>query len=567
MDDSVNPADWGAVDTTAVPPTTNESPATWGAVAAESVAAESSPAQWGAKPVAQPQPPHGFWDTLTAPGIVNETTPAVLLHRRDDVRVATEQFNREGAWDKERARRLAAGESTNGMEQWKLAQINERIKATKPDTGPDPKFGEILTALKDQIKTDPGGFAGGLVRSVITAPELLFMPEALPARMAAFVARAGKAAQATARVGTQAAQVGGLVGAESTMKQLVEKGQANPDQVLADTLMVATPIVAIKAGMSALRAAGKVVPDAAIIKEAADAIKGGASPTDAVMDALKKYGLSKDDAAKISEATDVVPYDPGRTVSGEVSTDKGKSWTPYAAAAVTAGAAAVGYGQMDEEQKRTAMLLGAVGATALVGKEPLWYSPLAKSIFTKMPVNKEGAIKPEQMRQWIEARANDGTINKEELQYSGLPEWLKLQEGPVSKADIDGYLRNNGVQVQEKMLGMEVPKPERSVFWDRLDPRIAPVQMHDAASISDAQSKYRQDVQENKARWVDENGRAVSATEAADIADQWKRYWDANKNGGENPKFATYQLPGGENYRELLLTLPVGKDGITTRGA
>ena len=291
MDSAVNPADWGAQP--AAPPS-------------------MSPADWGATPAAAPpeqkQPTKGFWDTLTAPGFLEETTPAVIGKRIGDVRQATQEFNRQGLWNKERAERIASGRSTNGMEDWKLAKINEMIEQSKPKQGPQPGMAEIFGAIKDQLQTDPGAFAAQAIRGIASAPELAFLPEALSLRMAEIAAKAGKVAETAVRTGTEAAQVGAVAAGESATRQLVEKGTTNPSQTAADTLMVAAPIVALKSGMAALKRGGKEVPQAKIEAETAAAIKDGASPTDAAIETLKKYGLEAQDAAKIKEA--VAPAEP-----------------------------------------------------------------------------------------------------------------------------------------------------------------------------------------------------------------------------------------------------------------
>jgi len=101
--------------------------------------------EWGdrrATVEAQEQPqkkqPKGFWDTLLAPDIDKETLPVVIGERYHDAKSATAQFNRDNEWTNERKRRLAAGESTSGMENWKLQRINEIIKEGKPQQGPKP---------------------------------------------------------------------------------------------------------------------------------------------------------------------------------------------------------------------------------------------------------------------------------------------------------------------------------------------------------------------------------------------------------------------------------------------
>ena len=66
-----------------------------------------------------------------------------------------------------------------------------------------------------------------------------------------------------------------------------------------------------------------------------------------------------------------------------------------------------------------------------------FYSPLKKTInetkFDKLPA-----------KQWIEKFARG-----EEAKWAGLQEWLSQQQGSVSKADIQKYLKENRVQIVE----------------------------------------------------------------------------------------------------------------------
>jgi len=82
-----------------------------------------------------------------------------------------------------------------------------------------------------------------MIRSIITAPELMFVPEVLPLRMAEMAVKGGRAAQMAARIGTEATQIGALAGAEAALKQRVETGEVNPAQVAADTIMVAARLL------------------------------------------------------------------------------------------------------------------------------------------------------------------------------------------------------------------------------------------------------------------------------------------------------------------------------------
>ena len=104
----------------------------------------------------------------------------------------------------------------------------------------------------------------------------------------------------------------------------------------------------------------------------------------------------------------------------------------------------------------------------------------------------------------IKGMINKGQIKAEEVEWTGLNDWLDLQEGKVSKEAVTEFLNNNGVRVEEVTLSGD--------------------------------GFYR-----------DANGQRVFDDETGDFI--------GSQNQGV--KYENYTLPGGENYREVLLTLPV----------
>jgi GGDEF domain-containing protein len=115
-----------------------------------------------------------------------------------------------------------------------------------------------------------------------------------------------------------------------------------------------------------------------------------------------------------------------------------------------------------------------------------YYSLLNDYIDLKLPSSGTS----QQIKTTIESWAKKNLINQEELEWSGLLEWLGKQKGKVSKQQVLDYLAENNVQVQE---------------------------------VEKSQDKN-------------------AMNEFGDIYD--------------STKFSRYQLPGGENYKELLLIKP-----------
>ena len=101
-------------------------------------------------------------------------------------------------------------------------------------------------------------------------------------------------------------------------------------------------------------------------------------------------------------------------------------------------------------------------------------------------------------------------VKPDEIKWTGLDEFLQFKKS-VTKAEVQEYLDKNRVQIKEVKLG-EPDEGEIQAFLN------------------------------------DEMGQGMTRQDAIDYL--------ANDEGSLAPKFSKYTLPGGENYREVLLTLP-----------
>ncbi len=130
---------------------------------------------------------------------------------------------------------------------------------------------------------------------------------------------------------------------------------------------------------------------------------------------------------------------------------------------------------------------------------PTFYSALQRNL-ESLPQGKGSA---EQWNGIIKNLTGKG-VKQEEIDWSGVQDWLKEQKGAVSKQQVMDYLKANALDVQEVVRG-------------------------------------------NAFQQSDENL----------LADLEDRSPDQVTESGMPPtKFGVWQLPGGENYRELLMTLP-----------
>lgn len=149
-------------------------------------------------------------------------------------------------------------------------------------------------------------------------------------------------------------------------------------------------------------------------------------------------------------------------------------------------------------------------------KKP-FYSGLIRDINEKMPSR---ASVPQ-----IKAILKD--MSPEEVQWSGIDDFIK-DKGIVAKSDLMGFLRQNQVEVKEVVKGDQELTPQEEKRWLELE-------------------SMRQ------------RGHLDSGELNAEFLDL------ENRGTGKGTKFQNYQLPGGTNYRELLLTLPPSGKSLEQR--
>jgi hypothetical protein len=130
-------------------------------------------------------------------------------------------------------------------------------------------------------------------------------------------------------------------------------------------------------------------------------------------------------------------------------------------------------------------------------------------------------------------------VKPEELQYTGLDTFLAGRPS-VTKAEIQDFLDTNRVQLQEVQLGGVLDSPE-----------VAPLR-----------TRFQELVD------LEESGVVLNAAQNQELTDLGRtlsQYPNPYLQTSLEPKFSSYTLPGGENYREVLLTLP--SDVKTPKGS
>lgn len=225
---------------------------------------------------------------------------------------------------------------------------------------------------------------------------------------------------------------------------------------------------------------------------------------------------------------------------------------------------------------------------------PVLYSQMLDVLRKKLP--NKGQVG--QFKLMINNMAAGGNFKLEELQWSGLNEWLDDQSGKIEKNDVLKYVYDNQVQIREKMLtsgAVDQPQNVRQelesiktdlaamdidvtfnndgvvtgVDWlqpvqvDDEDTEWSGYQVWEQAdqeSRTDADELAQLDIfnnEDDRERYegidtVYGEGVAAKLVRLGEIAEEMQQNLEDN-----DAIYVEEQLPGGENYRELLLMLPV----------
>jgi phospholipid N-methyltransferase len=231
---------------------------------------------------------------------------------------------------------------------------------------------------------------------------------------------------------------------------------------------------------------------------------------------------------------------------------------------------------------------------------PVFYSELARQVEASKTESAPAA-------QWAATLKGMKGVKADELEWSGVLDWLAFMDsairhpltvkmkaaaesakgGKVAKQQILDFLEQNGVKVTETMLGSDDGINTTSEWNDTVVKLDA--LGYDVDGLNDQQdgfmefrgvlrrSRYgdvvfyvRPGVTVDRAK-VDWDIAAATKVEPfaelpedaqplvqrlSDISDQAIRNMDDSGAPDGNTRFSSYTLPGGQNYRELLLTLP-----------
>jgi hypothetical protein len=157
-----------------------------------------------------------------------------------------------------------------------------------------------------------------------------------------------------------------------------------------------------------------------------------------------------------------------------------------------------------------------------------------------------------QWRVWLQGNKAKLGIKDDEIAWTGIDDFLNLKgKEKLTKADIAAFLKDNGVQVSEVVKGGDKAKSDEA--WSALCNILKQEDNLGYDRSSEAASDLINGSLNVKAIDVPEDVRL----EISDLVDEYKQ-------NGIPTKYHTYTLPGGSNYRELLITLPEATGGMTS---
>lgn len=170
-------------------------------------------------------------------------------------------------------------------------------------------------------------------------------------------------------------------------------------------------------------------------------------------------------------------------------------------------------------------------------KAPDFYSGLERAIDR---VKMESAP----AEQWLGTIKNAG-VKGEELEWTGLEKWLEGRKGEkIGKEEIREFVRQGMPKVKEIVLG----GPPEITEYKLRGPRGNIIENQSFKTIEEGQ-KYLESHPDDFGKYTDQY----------EVIPQYKERTET--------KFSEYQLPGGENYREILYTLPRKKgEPLNTEG-
>lgn len=179
------------------------------------------------------------------------------------------------------------------------------------------------------------------------------------------------------------------------------------------------------------------------------------------------------------------------------------------------------------------------GLPGLFETESPFFSALTRAVEAIPQPKAPGA----QWANMIRNLTNRG-VKQDEIDWSGVMDWLKDNPGLVTKDQVLDHLRSNEVRLEEVQRGTPTEAPDIAAKRERFQ------ELADKASPSAWNRGERRSAAEDE--------------EMSRLSDELMQHPNPWLDNSKESRYASYTSPGGENYRELLMTLPHSpRDTIT----
>jgi hypothetical protein len=172
-------------------------------------------------------------------------------------------------------------------------------------------------------------------------------------------------------------------------------------------------------------------------------------------------------------------------------------------------------------------------APSFSSKQGAWYSALER----RLSAADMKAAPAQGWKGLVKGLVAKGDVKIDEVEWSGVNEWLALQQGKVTKDQVLQFLAGNGVRIEET----------------KLDSATGAA---DAVNRDFVGTGYTAESDEidGQVVFIDPDGDAV---DYSDLPAKLQAIVDRHSGTSQGEaKYGQYTLPGGTNYREVLLTLP-----------
>ena len=183
------------------------------------------------------------------------------------------------------------------------------------------------------------------------------------------------------------------------------------------------------------------------------------------------------------------------------------------------------------------------------------YSALDKAVNDVTAKSLAASGWKEQIKGWV----NKGIVKQSEVEWSGLVEYLDMQEGKITKETVSEFLKNNGVKVETVTLGDRLPVLKTAVLKGIDDAQAALIELYNTdRELKDEFETYRKLVEADApSDQLAEARIPINDRLENEFGTSLDDYIEKAYESSAEAKYSRYVLPGGENYREILVTLPV----------